>query len=182
MVSVNTPALRLQVGVVAVTDGDTALVVPKGEKEPFKVRLHGIDAPELDQEYGEESKEALARMIEGKVIFVDIVDVDRYDRQVGVLHEGNPRRSVNKAMIELGMAYNWNTYGMLWGGNNAQVRARKKRVGIWARFGGEVRPWSHRHGGTQTPIQFTKAKLEAEEKAKAAVEARVKKALALLAA
>ena len=59
-------------------------------------------------------------------------------------------------MVEEGMAYNWQIW-MLYGGNNAQVRARKARVGIWARFGGEVRrglsAW-----GTETPIEFAKAK------------------------
>ena len=39
-------------------------------------------------------------------------------------------------------------------------------MGIWARFGGDVRPWSFRHGGTETPIEFVKAKNEAEAKAK----------------
>ena len=103
-------------------------------------------------------------MLAGRNILVDILCVDRYRRQVGVLHQGNPRRSFNKEMAEAGLAYNWPKYGMLWGGHNAQKRARSKRVGIWARFGGEIRPWSHRHGGTQTPIEYTKECEAAKEK------------------
>ena len=158
----NSLTLRLQVEVVAVNDGDTVRVIPKGGSTPFKVRLHGIDAPELDQPFGEESRDSLAALLAGKSILVDVLCVDRYGRQVGILHEGNPRNSFNKQMVEEGMAYNWPSYGMLYGGNNAQVRERKARVGIWATFGGEVRPWSHRHGGAQTPIEFAKAKAEAK--------------------
>ena len=176
----NTPALRLRIKVTEVVDGDTVRAISKKGEEPFKIRLHGIDAPELDQLYGEESRDLLAALVEGKVIFVDIVDVDYYGRQVGILHAGNPRQSVNKLMVELGLAYNWPKYGRLWGGHNAQKRARSKRIGLWQRFGGEVRPWSHRHGGTQTPIEYTKAKLEAGDKAKAEPEAKVEAALALL--
>ena len=135
--------------------------------------MHGIDAPELSQLYGPESKYTLAKMVLGKVILVDILCLDRYGRQVGILHKGNPRNSFNKLMVELGFAYNWPTYGMLMGGHNAQRRARSKRIGIWTRFGGEVRPWSHRHGGTQTPIEFVQAKIEDVEQAKAETEARI---------
>lgn len=168
----NSLTLRLPVEVVAVTDGDTIRVTIKGGSTPFKVRLHGIDAPEIDQPFGIESRDRLAAMVAGKNIFVDILCMDKYGRQVGILHEGNPRQSFNKQMVEEGLAYNWPSYGMLWGGNNAQVRARKARVGIWARFGGEIRPWSHRRGGTETPIEFAKAKAEAKAEVKAQAEAK----------
>ena len=143
-------------------DGDTLKAIAKKGEEPFKIRLHGIDAPELDQEYGKESRDLLAALVEGKVVFVDIVDVDCYGRQVGILHPGNPRESVNKALVEVGLAYYWPKYGMLRGGCNAQKRGRRLRVGIWQRFGGEVRPWSHRHGSDQTPMEYMQAKNEAE--------------------
>ena len=117
--------LRVRVKVVAVTDGDTVKVITKKGGTPLNVRLHGIDAPELDQEYGEESKEALTKMVEGKIIFVDIVGVDRFGRQIGILHKGKPRNSFNKLLIELGFAYDWPTYGRVWGGHNAQKRARE---------------------------------------------------------
>ncbi len=149
---------RLRMAVVAVPDGDTVVVVADGIA--LRVRLHGIDAPELDQPWGPESRDALAALVLGRRLILDVLDLDRYGRTVGILHGGDPRRSVNKEMVERGMAYNWPRYGMLYGGNNAQRRARSKRVGLWERFGGHVRPWSHRRGGTQTPIEFMKASKE----------------------
>ncbi|MBP3438492.1 MAG: thermonuclease family protein [Sutterella sp.] len=43
--------------VVSVTDGDTVTVRVDGED--ISIRIRGIDAPELEQEYGEEAKAAL---------------------------------------------------------------------------------------------------------------------------
>ncbi len=176
------PLEQLSVLVVSVTDEDTVKVIPEGEDPPpFKVRLHGIDAPEKYQVYGKEATEALSRMVLGKVVVLDVFGVDRFGRTVGVLHDGDWRYSVNKEMVELGMAYNWPSYGMLWGGDKAQRRARAKRVGVWARFGGEIRPWSWRHGGGQTPTEYVKAKLEAAELERVKrrrIEARVEAELA----
>ena len=43
--------------VIAVMDGDTVLLLRDGKK--IKVRLANIDAPESDQEFGKESRQAL---------------------------------------------------------------------------------------------------------------------------
>ena len=45
-----------QFRVVAVSDGDTLTVEPIEGGDRAKVRLHGIDAPELRQPYGEAAK------------------------------------------------------------------------------------------------------------------------------
>ena len=177
------PLWQMSVLVVSVTDGDTVKVVEKDKDESpaFKVRLHGLDAPEILQVYGKESKQALSDMVLGKSVTLDVFGVDRYGRTVGVLHDGNWKRSFNKMMIEIGMAYNWNTYGMLWGGDRAERKARAKRVGVWKRFAGEIRPWSWRHGGGETPKEYVKAKLEEAEKTRARrreIEARVEAELA----
>ena len=106
--------LRLKVKVVSVTDGDTVKVIVKKNGKPLKIRLHGLDAPELDQEYGPESKIALEKMVLNKVVYVDILCVDRYGRQVGILHRKTQRNSFNKLLIELGFAYDWPKYGRVW--------------------------------------------------------------------
>ena len=70
----------------------------------------------------------------------ECVCVDYYDRLVGILHDGNWRNSINKQLVEAGLAYILRTYGLLYNGTNAEKRARSKRIGIWRRHGGEVRP------------------------------------------
>ena len=53
------------VKVVKISDGDTITVL--SGKEQTKVRLYGIDAPELKQPYGKKSKQFLANLMAGKV-------------------------------------------------------------------------------------------------------------------
>ena len=64
---------ELPVWVVSVTDGDTVHVIPEGETEPLKVRLGGIDAPEMNQPYGEESKNLLTILALGRSLTLDVV-------------------------------------------------------------------------------------------------------------
>ena len=47
--------------VIRVSDGDTILIQSGSQK--IRVRMYGIDAPELKQKYGEESKKYLEKRI-----------------------------------------------------------------------------------------------------------------------
>ncbi|OUT10435.1 hypothetical protein B9N62_10065 [Campylobacter concisus] len=63
-----TPLISLtaeQSKVIKISNGDTITVL--SGKEQTKVRLYGIDAPELKQPYGKKSKQFLANLIAGKV-------------------------------------------------------------------------------------------------------------------
>jgi endonuclease YncB( thermonuclease family) len=67
-------AQRFAGRVLDVTDGDT-VIVARGRGQ-VTVRLFGIDAPEDTQPYGTESAAELSRLVLGKVINVDMKDVD----------------------------------------------------------------------------------------------------------
>jgi len=72
-------AQRFAGRVLEVTDGDTVIVaraVGRAGFEARRIRLLGIDAPEGTQPYGAESTAALSRLVMGKVIDVDMKDVD----------------------------------------------------------------------------------------------------------
>ena len=47
--------------VVGVHDGDTLTLLVEGNRQ-IKVRLAGIDAPELSQPYGQKAKQALSNL------------------------------------------------------------------------------------------------------------------------
>ena len=71
---------------IRVTDGDT--VKGKYANELIKIRLAEIDAPELKQAFGIESKGCLKKLIklsDGKVFF-KFKEKDRYKRHVGWLY------------------------------------------------------------------------------------------------
>ena len=65
-----------------VMDGDTLLLVPQGQKEPVKVRVDGIDAPESCQPGGEAARDAMIRLAMRKTVQVREFGQDHYGRQV----------------------------------------------------------------------------------------------------
>ena len=67
--------------VVVVKDGDTIDVMYGGRA--MTVRLHGIDAPEKGQPFGNNAKQAASRYAFDRVARVRVADVDRYGRLVG---------------------------------------------------------------------------------------------------
>jgi endonuclease YncB( thermonuclease family) len=88
---------------LTVTDGDT---VRDGD---LRVRLWGIDAPELREPGGKASRAALVAIIDGQPLSCDVMDIDRYDRTVARcdLPDG---RDLSCAMIGAGAAKEWVKY------------------------------------------------------------------------
>ena len=131
-----------------VTDGDTVTGRYGSSKQYVRVRLHGIDAPEIDQPLGPDSRHALARMV-GQMCSMRVVeDSDRYGRVVGILYplNGNVRQSFNIALLRQGWAYSayyQRTHPrerQLY--EDAERSARSYRVGVWRESSnGDVRPW-----------------------------------------
>src|SRR5262245_54294118 len=78
-------AAELRGEVIGVSDGDTITVIDQARK-PRKVRLAGIDAPEMRQPYGQHAKRNLAALVFGKPVVVLWHKVDRYGRVVGHVH------------------------------------------------------------------------------------------------
>jgi endonuclease YncB( thermonuclease family) len=115
--------------VVAIADGDT-LTVLDDSKVQHKIRLAGIDAPESKQPFGAKSRENLAGKVFGKVVRVDVIDVDRYRRQVGRIYLGD--RFVNLEMVRDGFAWRYPQYDKPGEFTAAECEAREKRRGLWA--------------------------------------------------
>lgn len=67
--------------VMDVPDGDT-IVVRDASGQDTRVRLYGIDAPELHQRGGEQARLALARMVMGRTVHLVTIDRDAYGRDV----------------------------------------------------------------------------------------------------
>ena len=139
----------LEVRVVSVQDGDS-LIVRLGrsrDSEEVRVRLYAIDAPESDQQYGREARDYLRRLIRNTDdLLLEPVDTDQYGRLVGVLfyRADGRRNSVNRLMVEQGMAWWYRQYGGHGLGlEQAERQARRMRRGLWA-SARQVPPWEHR--------------------------------------
>ena len=91
------------------------------EDTKLKVRLYGIDAPEIQhinkrtgiiskpgQPYGEEAYRVLEGKVFRKKVKVQIMDIDRYHRTVAVLYLGD--RDINREMVQEGYAWAYREY------------------------------------------------------------------------
>lgn len=113
-----------------------------------RIRLHGIDAPEIrqtctrgDEKYpcGQAATEALMKIAADKEISCQRKDVDRYGRIVAVCFVGET--DINARMVVLGWALAYRRYSTDY--MDEEAKAKASRVGIWT--GEFMKPWEWRH-------------------------------------
>jgi len=115
--------------VINVHDGDTVTLLVKSN-QTIKVRLSQIDAPEIGQAYGLNSKRSLSRLVAGKRVRIDAETTDRYGRTVGALwlYEKN----INREQIKQGMAWAYRRYLHDRSLLELEAAARSRRIGLWS--------------------------------------------------
>ena len=145
-----TESLRCEVVANSIYDGDTFRVRCSGREQ--KIRLCGIDAPELKQPSGIEARNYLHSLVaeaKGQLIIIEM-DRDRYDRTVAEVFLDKPsgEQSVQEEMLKAGFAYHYKQYS----GNchnrdvfdAAEEIGRSQQRGVWQLQGGGQRPWDYR--------------------------------------
>ena len=139
-------AADIQGRVIGVSDGDTVTVLD-ADKVQHKIRLAGIDAPELRQAFGRRSKEALSACAFGKEAAVVGNKIDRYGRLVGkVLVLGD---DCNLRQVELGLAWHYKAYEREQSFTDkaayglAEIRAQESQLGLWKDLSPQP-PWDYR--------------------------------------
>jgi len=110
--TVQNPTILKGYQAIKVSDGDT-LSVQKVENGKFvgevmKIRMFGIDAPEKTQDYGIESKQALEKLVSGKILEIEEKNRDRYGRTVAVVYVNG--QNVNEEMVKNGNAWWYQEY------------------------------------------------------------------------
>lgn len=126
------PAGALTVtGPARVVDGDTLVI---GDE---KVRLHGIDAPELDQpcarngapwRCGEWARSQLADRVEGREVACEARERDRYDRLVATCRIG--QTDIARTLVRDGAAFAYRRYSTAYASDEAE--ARRNGMGLWS--------------------------------------------------
>lgn len=71
--------------VTHITDGDTLWVQPGEGGKPVKIRVDGIDAPEICQAGGQAARVALANRVAGRTVAVSTRRLDDYGRTVAAI-------------------------------------------------------------------------------------------------
>jgi len=139
-------ALRTDGRCVALSDGDTITVLDANKVE-HKIRLAGIDAPENRQAFGSKAREALATKVFKQSVRVEVIDVDRFKREVGRVDLGE--RFINMEMVHDGFAWRYVIYDKPGEFTVAENDARERRRGLWA-DPHPVAPWEWRKAKRQT--------------------------------
>jgi endonuclease YncB( thermonuclease family) len=129
-------------GRAEVIDGDTLLV------GGIRVRLEGIDAPEIDQRCtdaggkrwrcGVAAARLLSRLIAGRTVSCEPHGVDLYRRVLGVCHAGG--LALNDEIVRQGLAWAFVRYSQAYVAIEAE--ARRAGAGVWS--GHAVPPWDYR--------------------------------------
>jgi len=128
--------------VVSVVDGDTIKVID--ETGLTTIRLYGIDSPEKKQAYGMAAKDFVKTMVEGRMVDVSPVDIDRYGRTVAVVMIGT--QCIQEQLVLSGYAWVYPQYCRksfcnAW--RSLQGISAGNRVGLWA-GPAPVQPWEWR--------------------------------------
>jgi len=134
------------VGVVShVTDGDTVWVRPTRGGPPQQIRIDGIDAPEICQEFGAQSRDALVSFVLHKRVTVVTRAEDNYHRNVARIRVG--REDVGLWMVSHGYAWSYRFRNDPGPYARQETRARTARLGLWNTGQAEIpRDFRVRHG------------------------------------
>lgn len=132
--------------VVKVADGDTVTVL-SSEGRMDRVRLQGIDAPELGQPGGAEAKEFCSDLALFKEVKLTPLGRDDYGRTVGLLRLPDGKL-LNEELVRSGHAWVSDKYcTQAWcaGWRALQKKARQEKLGLWANPKA-VPPWVWKRG------------------------------------
>ena len=113
-----------------VMDGDTVLLVRDGQHEPVKLRIEGIDAPEICQPGGAEARDAMIRLALRKPVQVLDHGHDVYGRQIGRLLMDDVDLGAEMVRSGMAWAYSFRTGKGPYAG--LQRQAQKQNRGLFA--------------------------------------------------
>ena len=121
---------------ILVVDGDTIRAEAKGKE--IKIRLVEIDAPEMNQPFGRQSKNLLNRLLYGKDVTLISQGEDRFGRTLGEIYANGD--SANALMIKSGFAWVYDRYVKDSSLYKYQDQAKAENLGLW-RAKDPIAPW-----------------------------------------
>ncbi|MGD8551682.1 MAG: thermonuclease family protein [Methyloceanibacter sp.] len=119
-----------------------------GDSLNMQIRLFGIDTPEAvqickddqgrDYPCGQVASDALAKLVQDKIVSCKVKTRDRYGRPVAICYADNI--DIGGALVDAGVAVAFRKYSDKYVAN--EERARAARRGLWA--GTFEMPWDYR--------------------------------------
>lgn len=131
-----------------VFDGDTLWVRPSDGARSRKLRIEGIDAPEICQEGGVAARDALRQRLNGQTVTVHEHRRDTYGRPLVDLALGS--EDIGAWMVRQGWAWSYRWQGDPGPFVREETLARSKQRGIFGESSlEEPRDFRRRHGPCQ---------------------------------
>lgn len=124
-------------------DGDTLTVLIN--RRQVKVRMSDIDAPELGQPFGRNSKQSLSELCFGKIAALEVRGKDRYQRSIAQVTCAGT--DANAEQVRRGHAWAYTRFAPADSPLYAiEIEARTAHRGLWA-DPAPVPPWNWRRNG-----------------------------------
>jgi endonuclease YncB( thermonuclease family) len=115
--------------VTHVTDGDTIWVSAGGGQPAIDVRLQGIDAPEICQDYGRVAAGALLQHLQHKTVSVTGRARDKYGRVIAKVSLNG--EDIGAWLVENGHAWSYHSSRSLGTYRVQETSARQAGRGLW---------------------------------------------------
>ena len=128
---------------VGVHDGDSLTIIlntPEGTRQA-KIRLDGIDAPELGQPFARVSRAGLAEMVFERECAVESRGADKYGRTIGRVSVD--AADVNAAMLDSGLAWHYKRYDSRPDMAAREEASKAAKIGLWE-SADAIPPWEWR--------------------------------------
>jgi micrococcal nuclease len=145
-----TPAYAYRALVISVHDGDSVRIRSK-QSGSERVRLAGVDAPELAQPLGLKARSVTEQLTLGQIVNIHERGHDRYGRVVADI---TTTRGVNVSheLVREGLAWWYEAFDPhdheL---AKLQLEAHKRKIGIWA-SPRSIAPWDYRRIVSQESV------------------------------
>jgi micrococcal nuclease len=135
---------------VIISDGDTLWVEPEGGGELRKLRLQGIDAPEICQSGGVAARDALHALVMQRRLAVQVKYWDNYGRGLAYIEADG--QDVAEAMVRQGQAWSYRWRRSLGPYAQQETQARQAALGLFSQLAPELpRDFRLRHGSCYAP-------------------------------
>ena len=128
--------------VIGVADGDTISVLRNGEV--VRIRVEGIDCPELGAAFSAKAKKFTSVLVYDKSVEVQSEKTDRYGRLVARVFVNG--QDLSLALIQAGLAWHYKQFSSDPVLAQAELTAQAAEIGIWS-LDNPIPPWEARAKG-----------------------------------
>jgi endonuclease YncB( thermonuclease family) len=144
----------LQGSIVGVHDGDSCTLLVGTTQ--YKIRLEGIDTPELGQPFGTRAKQGLSKYVFSRQVTVHVSGKDNYGRSLGTIFVDG--KNINQQLVIDGLAWHYKQYSNDRKLAQAENIARRAKRGLWV-DAGAIPPWQWRRMRTRSSAASKPASL-----------------------